>query len=80
METIVPVGDVVDNSDRTVWFHQTVLTFDYVSITFFVLSFMISGVVIVDTVFEGVSRMFVLYTKTDTLSILKFCSKLPENL
>lgn len=67
VESIMLVGGVVNGTDGTVWFNELVLAFDYISITSFVLGFVVSGVWIFNSVFElvfGVSLKSNLYWKT----------------
>lgn len=57
IETIVVVGSVVDGTESAVWFCYSVVSFDYITITFFVLGFVISCVAILNTVVEFVFWM-----------------------
>lgn len=74
METSIPIGDVFNNSDRTVGFNQTVLTFNDITIAFFLLFVVISGVVIVYAVGISVTWMLILRIdrKKKVISIAEF--------
>lgn len=57
IESVVLVGGVVYSSDGAVWFHQTVLSLDDVAISGLMLVFNVSGVEVLNSVFESVFRV-----------------------
>lgn len=54
VETIVIISGVMDGSDGTIRFHHGVRALDYISITFFFLRFMITGVSVTNAIVEFV--------------------------
>lgn len=57
VESVVLVGGVFDSADGAIRFHKGVFTLDYVSITSFMLGFVVTGVRIFHPVFEFVFRV-----------------------
>lgn len=54
VETVVVISGVVNGTDRTVWFDKGVLTFDYITITFFGLRLDVTGMWVLDAIVERV--------------------------
>lgn len=52
IESVVLIGSVIDGTDGAVRFEKLVLTFDYITITGFVLGFVVTSVWVFDSVFE----------------------------
>lgn len=74
VETIVVVSGIVDSSDGTVRLSNGVTAFDYVTITDFVLGFVVSCVSVLDTVVEFVLWMGLkLGTHKIFILIFKIC-------
>lgn len=57
VETIVGISGVVNGTDGAVGFHQGILAFDNISITGFVLGFVVTSMWVFYTVFELVFWM-----------------------
>ena len=72
METSVPVSVVVDYSNRTIWFDQTVLSFYDVTVTFFILVFLITCVFIVNAVLKSITRMCVLEEEINDITFTTY--------
>lgn len=60
VESVVPVGVVVDHPDWAVGLHKAVLTLDYLTVSLLVLVLLVAAVGVVDSVLEGVSGMVIL--------------------
>lgn len=54
VESIVMISGIVNNSLVTIWFYQRIYSFNFVTLTGFVLTFDVSCVWIVNRVFEFV--------------------------
>lgn len=54
IESTMFICRIIYSSDRTIWLHQAVLPSYFVSITFLVLTFHVTGVNVLDAVLEAV--------------------------
>lgn len=63
VETVVVVGGVVNSSEGTIGFSNSVGTFNYITITDFVLSFVITSVSVLNSVVEFVFRVSLKHEK-----------------
>jgi hypothetical protein len=66
VETSFPVSNVIYGSDGTIRLNQTVLSFDNISFSLFLLLLDVSGVLVVDVVFKSVVWVVILEAKIQT--------------
>lgn len=52
IETIVVISSIVDGSDCTIGFSQAIRTFDYITITYFMLGFVVTSVPVLNSIIK----------------------------